>query len=78
MTMTDNSATAFRPTVEFVQTCGACGSVFRVELESRTTKDDRQTYSCPQCAHHLCQVGSPKPPRVTLVRRGEGRKTTGG
>ncbi|MCC6713986.1 MAG: hypothetical protein IT496_02050 [Gammaproteobacteria bacterium] len=77
MTILENAATAFRPTIEFVQTCGACGSVFRVELESRTTKNDRQTYSCPECAHHLCQVGSPKPPRVTLVRRGEGRTTAG-
>jgi hypothetical protein len=73
--MVDSPAVAFRPTVEFEQTCGACGSVFRVELESRTNKDDRQTYSCPQCAHHLCQISSPKPPRVTLVRAGKSRKS---
>lgn len=70
MAMNDSTTPAFRPTSAFQQTCGACGCVFSVEIESRRGKDDQQTYSCPQCSHHLCSVASPRPPRVTVITRG--------
>jgi formamidopyrimidine-DNA glycosylase len=69
--MTDGSSAVFRPAAVFTQTCGACGCIFSVEIESRRNKDElQQTYSCPHCQHHLCNVASPRPPRVTMVSRG--------
>lgn len=70
--MDNESVVAFRPTAEFVQTCGACGSVFRVEIESKRVKEDQHMYSCPHCGHHLCRVNSPRAPRITLVSVGRG------
>ena len=66
------AAPPFKPNAEFLQTCGACGSVFRVEIETAHRKDSHRTYCCPQCSHHECSVSSPKPPRVTLIRAGKG------
>jgi hypothetical protein len=68
--MINESSIALRPNAEFTQICGTCGCVFRVEIESRKHKDDQQMYSCPHCAHHLCRVSSPRPPRITLVTAG--------
>jgi hypothetical protein len=70
MAMNDSNTAAFRPTSAFQQTCGACGCVFSVELESRRNKDEQQTYSCPECSHHLCSIASPRPPRVTMITPG--------
>ena len=66
--MNDIPDSAFKPNAEFLQTCGVCGSVFRVEIETTWRKDHQHSYCCPQCGDHPCNVNSHKPPRVTLVR----------
>jgi hypothetical protein len=60
-------AHVFRPNAAFVQTCGACGCTFRVEVEWSTVKGEQQEYVCPHCHDHVCRVSSPVPPRITLL-----------
>lgn len=58
---------AFQPNTAFVQTCGACGSTFRVEVERQRFRGDQQEYVCPHCHHHVCRVSASTPPRITLL-----------
>lgn len=60
-------AHVFRPNAAFVQTCGACGCTFRVEVEWSRAKGEQQDYVCPYCHDHVCHVSSPVPPRITLL-----------
>ncbi|HTT08004.1 MAG TPA: hypothetical protein VMH34_04360 [Gammaproteobacteria bacterium] len=62
-----DSNTVFAPSAAFVQTCGSCGSTFRVEIERQRFNGDQQEYACPHCRHHVCRVATSTPPRITLL-----------
>jgi len=57
----------FAVSAAFVQTCGSCGSTFRVEIERQRFNGDQQEYVCPSCRHHVCRVATSTPPRITLL-----------
>ena len=72
---TNTEYQTFSPKAEFIQTCGHCGCIFRVELERPRLNNDLQEYCCPECHHHTCRAKTPMPPRVTLIsKRTDGRK----
>jgi len=64
--MSSTAGAAFSPVSEFKQTCGFCGCVFRVEIESPISYKDTHPYRCPEC-RHLCIVKTSSEPRVTLL-----------
>ena len=65
----------FSPNAEFIQTCGHCGCIFRVELERPRLNNDLQEYCCPECHHYPCRAKTPTPPRETLIsNRTDARK----
>ena len=72
--MNRSDGVAFSPASVFKQTCGFCGCVFRVEIESPVSWKDKHPYCCPEC-RHLCVVKTTTPPRVTLLSKRTDNRT---
>lgn len=73
--MTVPLSAAFSPSSQFQQTCGYCGSVFRVELERPRSWKDTHPYGCPECAR-ICTAKTSTPPRITLLSKRTDARTT--
>jgi hypothetical protein len=59
--MNEYERSNFSPNAKFIQTCGHCGCIFRVELEWSRSNSDLQEYCCPECRHHPCRAKTPTP-----------------
>ncbi len=59
----------------FAQTCGFCGSVFRVEVPGLVGQEQPAEYCCPECGKRF-PVKASTTPGVTLIsKRTDGRKS---
>jgi len=73
--MNPSGSIAFSPSSQFKQTCGFCGSVFRVEIERPASWKDTHPYCCPECGR-TCVAKTSTPPRVTLLSKRTDNRTS--